>query len=369
MYTRQRKDGKTVYVEKYKDELTGKWKSVSVTYDRDTPHNRKEASYFLQNAISERQVSTSTDYTLNALIREYRAFQRVSVKVSTYERNYHTMETLKRILGEDTLVGKMTVRYVREKLLDTGKKPGTLNEYIARFKAMLRWAYQSQLIDSITLADRLQPFQDVPHRVKIEDKYLESEQAAALIEGMSQPQWQLLTRFLILSGLRYGEAAALEAKDIDLKEKKIRINKQYDSNHKIVTRPKTGNSYGDVDIQPDLERCVRDILRYDRTIMMGLGIRTNLLFFNDHGEHINYFSYDKYLKETTERMFGKRLTPHSLRHTHASLLFQQGYTVDEVSRRLRNTSKVAKEIYIHVTDDLKKKDRAKIMKTEILCCP
>ena len=91
------------------------------------------------------------------------------------------------------------------------------------------------------------------------------------------------------------------------------------------------------------------------------GYRTKLFFSNNEGGHINYFSYNKYLKENTLAIVGRELTTHSLRHTHASLLFEQGFTLDEVSRRLRHgDSKVTKEVYIHITKKLKEKDAEKL---------
>ena len=58
---------------------------------------------------------------------------------------------------------------------------------------------------------------------------------------------------------------------------------------------------------------------------------------------------------------GKRITPHALRHTHASLLYEDGLSVDEVSRRLGYAnSKITREIYLHVTQKLKERDNNRL---------
>jgi integrase len=36
--------------------------------------------------------------------------------------------------------------------------------------------------------------------------------------------------------------------------------------------------------------------------------------------YISYDVYAKYFRENTERIIGRRLTPHSLRHTHTAML-------------------------------------------------
>ncbi|MBO5389282.1 MAG: tyrosine-type recombinase/integrase, partial [Lachnospiraceae bacterium] len=57
----------------------------------------------------------------------------------------------------------------------------------------------------------------------------------------------------------------------------------------------------------------------------------------------------------------KKVTPHILRHTHASLLMSQGVNIDTISRRLgHEDSKITKEIYLHVTKLLIEKDKSQI---------
>ena len=54
--------------------------------------------------------------------------------------------------------------------------------------------------------------------------------------------------------------------------------------------------------------------------------------------------------------------------THASLLFEKGFQLDAISRRLGHgsNSKVTREIYIHITENLQKKDAAMLDKISIL---
>ena len=49
------------------------------------------------------------------------------------------------------------------------------------------------------------------------------------------------------------------------------------------------------------------------------------------------------------------LTPHSLRHTHVSLLAEAGVSLPEIMERLgHKNDTVTREIYLHVTKTLKK---------------
>lgn len=72
------------------------------------------------------------------------------------------------------------------------------------------------------------------------------------------------------------------------------------------------------------------------------------------------------MREASEHELNQRISPHKLRHTHASLLAEAGMTDDQIARRLgHNHSKVTHDIYIHVTKKMSEADNA-IMDTIFL---
>ncbi len=49
------------------------------------------------------------------------------------------------------------------------------------------------------------------------------------------------------------------------------------------------------------------------------------------------------------------LTPHSLRHTHTSLLAEAGVSPEQIMDRLGHTDdQITKNVYLHVTQEMKK---------------
>ncbi|WP_432653192.1 tyrosine-type recombinase/integrase [Salibacterium salarium] len=49
------------------------------------------------------------------------------------------------------------------------------------------------------------------------------------------------------------------------------------------------------------------------------------------------------------------LTPHSLRHTHTSLLAEVSVSLEQIMDRLGHTDdQITKNVYLHVTEDIKK---------------
>ncbi len=369
MWSEKLANGKVRYVERYEDFMTGEERKVSVTFDKDTAANRKTALQALNYKIAEQDKETpAEDVTLGYLIKEYRKDQKVTVKPSTYTRNYHTCETFKTIFGKDTLVRRLTARLVRSKLIGTGKDAGTLNEYLKRLKALIRWGYRNDLVEDISWLGKLDLFKDTPHRTKIQDKYLEKSELKALLAAMDNTKWRLLTEFFALSGLRFGEAAALLLSDVDLKNRTISITKGYDSVNKITTAmPKTEASIRDIYIQDELLVLCKKIRKYFGECQIYLQYRTKLFFADERGKNLSLYAYDKYLKDKAAEILGKKITAHALRHTHASLLMEQGVQIDAISRRLgHENSRVTREIYLHVTAVLTKQDNDQLKNIKLM---
>lgn len=369
MWIEELKNGKYKFVERYEDYLTGKQKKVSVTLDKNTAQTRKRAQKLLNERIAAAQEVTEIDeLTLEQLVDKYREHQKKAVKESTYTRNYHTCNTLMKLLGKDTIVSRLQVGYINVKLLWSGKSAGTLNEYLVRLKALIRFGYKNDLIEDIRFIDKLENFKDVPHKVKIQDKYLEHSELKLLLNNMNQPVWKFLTEFMVLSGLRFGEAAALNKSDIDYKEKCIHVTKTLDSVNRVVTEPKSFCSIRDVYMQPELEMLCRKISSFMMRCELATNTRTQKFFHNHkNGKYVDYYSFNKYLKQNSERVISRKVTTHALRHTHASLLLEKEVDIETIARRLgHENSKITKEIYLHVTKKLKEQDNKQIEKIALL---
>lgn len=333
--------------------------------EKNTAQSRKLAAVALSEKIDKALLPQPKKIVLKELIDLYTSEQLRTVKQSTYKRNCGACKSIMKILGADTLVESLNAGYIRERFLATGRTPGTMNEWMTRLKALLRWGYRNDYISSIAYLNKIERFKDIPHRKKIEDKFLESAEVRNLLDGMKVTKWKVLTEFLVLSGLRFGEVAALERSDIDLKKREIHVSKNYDYINDVVTTPKTDFSIRDVYIQDELFKVCKNVLllsQGDNIIQF-----SKLLFPGTIHEHIDYYAYAKYLRETSLRIIGRKITPHALRHTHASLLMEQGIDIDSISKRLgHNNSHVTKEIYLHVTQKLEMKRNAQLKELKVL---
>lgn len=353
--------GKIKYREKYRDPMTGKEKTVSVIFDRKSD---KKAREILEQKIREKTRGSSR-LTLREAVDLYRKDQKKTVQRQTYDRNFHCFEVLLPVLGGDNFLDRLTAGYIRERLLTQDKTAGAMNEQIRRIKAFVRWCYRADLIESTACIDKLKPFDDVPHRVKIKDKFLEASELQALLDGMDDEGYRLVTEFLALSGLRISELIALDKKHVH--DDYIEIAQGYEINFHIVKEStKTGSSFRLVHLQPQLRDCLDRLIAFmDRRKKM-LGVRVPYVCVDRKGKRLEYYAYKKYLKKVSSQVLDREITPHALRHTHASLLAENGVPIDTTQRRLGHaSSRVTKEIYTHVTQTQKKKDDALLDKIEI----
>ena len=361
----EKRSGKYLAVERYTDYLTGKQKRVSVMMEKDTAQARNKAKQILQAKIEAGREEKHTSITLKELETVYLNYQKKLYKESTTHRNKIVLDVAIKTIGSDTLCDRLTAGTVIKALLNTGKPNVTLNSYLTRLKAMLRWGYENDLCPEI--ASKLKAFPDKTERQKVEDKYLESGDLKKLLAGMKKKEWQNLSRILVLSGLRVGEAIALEYDDLDLNQRLIHVTKTFDRTTKAVTSPKTHDSIRDVYMQDELYKLCRKLLTAAKRKALERGYQSNLLFCDDKGQHISYDVYEKYLRENSERILGRRISSHTMRHTMVSLFAESGISIDIISRRIgHHDSRLTRDIYYHITEKQRKKDQEAIKNVSIL---
>ena len=351
--------GRLRAVERYTDIMTGKQKRVFVYMEKDTPSSRKAATLALQARIdSASELLDKSTITLETASKQYLDALKQEVAVSTYSRNSYAMKTIMGILGKDTILTRLTASYVRQKYLAWKRSPDTKNESMKRFKAFIRWCYRNDMIESAEWLNKIEPFHSRPHKATIQNKYLEPSELEKLLEQCAVKKWNLLIQFMVMTGLRTGEAIALNKSDVDTKNLVIHVTKTYDSQNKAVVPAKSYCSIRDIHIQPDLLKIIHQInIEMLHTQLMNSIPKSKLFMHDDKGDYLSYFAFGKYLKENSMIAIGRSITPHTLRHTSASLMFQEGVPIDVIMRRLgHEDSRVTREIYVHITKAVQEKD-------------
>lgn len=138
------------------------------------------------------------------------------------------------------------------------------------------------------------------------------------------------------TGIRIAELMGLTKNDIDLKTKTISINKQYTTQHK-VTAPKTESSKRVISIPNFLVKLLKEY--YQATAYLD----KKYIFTTESSVTLN-----RSLKTYCEKAKVKSVSPHALRHSHASFLIKQGVPITSVAKRLGHANpSITMSIYAH----------------------
>lgn len=365
MWIEELPNGKFKAVERYDDYLTGKTRKVSVTIEKNTARTRKEAQTALSEKIKRilQQSPVKKEYTLKEIFDLYLQLRASELKPTTLQQNEFKNKEILAILKEDTLVNRINAGYIKSYFNSSTKKASTLNLYLKHYKTVIRWAYRHDYVSDIQYLDKLTPFKEEDKNKDI--KYLESGEVAILLSSLKSRLWRNLTQFLVLTGLRFGEAAALTASDIDIKNRVITINKTYNSHQKLVGSPKTSKSNRQIYIQDELLDLCKSLKV--EALQKKLSGGSNLIFPSSEDGHITHTAYYLYLVKYSKQVLHKETTPHMLRHTHASLLLEQGLDIESISHRLgHENSTITMNTYLHITAKLTKKEHEKIKEIKII---
>lgn len=341
MYVQER-NGKFRFFETYIDPKTRMRKTACVTLDRNTAMSRKRAQNLLADRIRELTDETekSSVMTVSDLIEAYTAFQRTHVAPQTLVGDKNALKAVSRILGPKTDINQVDARFITKRLDMTDEDSTRKNYRIKHIKKMFRWAYQYDYIPEDWTA-KLKKYKD-SEKQRRAGKYLEADELRILLDSLKVEKYKTLVEFLALTGMRVGEALALTWDDIDLDSRTIRIDKTLSLVTFEVGPTKTEESTRTIHIQEELLTVIE---RIPPQCFSG----------------VQYPAFNKYLKENTQKAVGRPLSPHSLRHTHVSLLAGAGVPLDVISHRCGHSdSDVTREIYLHVTQKMKDRDAAAV---------
>jgi integrase len=201
-------------------------------------------------------------------------------------------------------------------------------------------------------------------------KYLEKPELKTFLDAARQYGYEndyMIFTLLAYTGMRIGELCALQWQDINLENGEIRINKTYYSPNGrrddfLLMAPKTKASRRTVDIDLKVVEALKKHRQWQNEAKMVLrGVYAEQGFvFAKMGPSPGKPYHQKNVEERMRRLLNlaglnPKLTPHSLRHTHTSLLAEAGVGLQEIMERLGHADDViTRRIYLHVTRSMKK---------------
>ena len=165
-------------------------------------------------------------------------------------------------------------------------------------------------------------------------------------------------RLLAFTGMRKGEALALNWSDIDFNKKQVHITKGVvlDENEiPIISTTKTKKSVRTVSLDDESLATLRKWKIEQAKELMSIGINSlnkhQLLFTYDANKLYRPSYSNCWLEQIIKKYNLKKITMHGFRHSHCSLLFEMNTPIQVVQDRLGHTNiKTTMDIYTHVTE-------------------
>ncbi|GGA43289.1 tyrosine-type recombinase/integrase [Psychrobacillus lasiicapitis] len=208
----------------------------------------------------------------------------------------------------------------------------------------------------VEISNRTKKFQYDEDKV---ENFYTKEQLNKFLQCMEQEsnfKAYALFRLLAYSGIRKGEALALNWNDINFSKNEIHINKALSKgkeNKLCIKSTKTG-----VKLNLKMDSTTMGILnewkRQQSQNYLVLGYDTlqqnQLVFNNRYNEFLQPTITRKWLENILTKYKLPHITTHGFRHTHSSLLYEAGCDMKEVQDRLGHSDlRTTMNIYTHVS--------------------
>lgn len=181
-------------------------------------------------------------------------------------------------------------------------------------------------------------------------------EAGAFARVCRDHKWGSIFVFLLLTGLRRGEACGLTWANVDLDSSTphVRIEQALHTagNQKLLTRPKTKSSRRTVYLSADAVAVLRRVKQAQSALRSELGERAkhnDFVFTNTLGDMLAPNNLKNHMNAICLQAGVKRIRIHDLRHTYASLALRAGTRIEVVSKQLGHSSAtMTLDVYRHV---------------------
>jgi len=316
----------------YRADRRGWWVSyIDATGDRIrkkvVAHTRQQALDALRRIKTKEEtaqalgVRPASDITVEALFERYKKHQKARIRSTTFERLGGILDTLKARLPElaKAITNRIVAEYIENRSGTDEMKPATVAKEISVLKHCLRLAVEwGELNQNPAAGARL------PQLPQGRTRYLTPGELKAALE--SAPDWlRAPMAFAACTGVRRGEMLSLRWMDVDVKNRRLYLRETKNGALRILPIPESA-----------------------LTVLNSLpgGKAGDLVFAGVDPAFLSVY---------TKRVFKKLgildASFHTLRHTAASWMVQQGVDLYAVGQILGHKTPRMTQRYAHLSPD------------------
>lgn len=240
----------------------------------------------------------------------------------------------------------------------------TIKGYTQILSSIFEFAVDNRIIE-YNPANKLKLPQDAPQKHR---RALTKEERQWVLEfdHRAKPAAMLL----MLSGLRRGEATALQWSDIDFDSNQIEVNKSFNFKQKSFKPPKSGKARTVsvpqilIDYLAELPRISPFVLVTASGKMMTDDAWKRLFESYMNDLNLKYGDFEEIPNKyapVKKPMLITPFTPHELRHTFCTIMYEAGVDVLTAKEQMGHADvQTTLSIYTHLDDEHKQKDLSKL---------
>ncbi|HER5558465.1 DNA integration/recombination/inversion protein [Streptococcus pyogenes] len=345
------------------DQMTGKRVKTSITGRTRKEVNQKakhaQLDFLSNGSTIKRKVVIKTFKELSHLWLET---YKLTVKPQTYDAtvtrlNRHIMPTL-----GNMKVDKITASDIQMLINRLSKYYVNYTAVRSVIRKILQQGVLLGLIDYNPARDIILPRKQPNAKKKV--KFIDPSDLKSFLEHLESSQHKrynlyfdaVLYQLLLSTGLRIGEACALEWGDIDLENGTIAINKTYNKNLKFLSTAKTQSGNRVISVDKKTLRSLKLYQMRQRQLFNEVGARVSeVVFATPTRKYFNASVRQSALDTRCKEAGIERFTFHAFRHTHASLLLNAGISYKELQYHLGHANiSMTLDTYGHLSKDKEK---------------
>lgn len=366
MWIEELKSGGFAFRETYKDPLTGKHKKVSVTMPNKSRTSQRAAVEELQERIRKLTGAISGEIDVYELIEKFMASTAASIKPATARNREGYVRTLQKYIPEGAQVCRITPLFLQQTVdkIAADVSPSRAAAVFRLLSQAYRYGARVGLLSDDSVVSRV----IIPTRPKTrsqvekeQSKYLSRDELREVLDMIPNKRMALILEFQALTGLRFGELAALRDEDYDAEKREIDVNAtlvpRYQKGDKPTRgTPKNAFSYRKVLLDERATKLLEGFMATNKQRRLWNpsehdAAGDTYIFTNRDGGPLDISIFNRVLRKLN---YTKPLSTHVFRHTHISLLAESGVPLKAIMDRVgHNEPRTTLSVYTHATQQMR----------------
>ncbi len=220
----------------------------------------------------------------------------------------------------------MYVRSLKERSL----APTSVIRKVASLRGFFRWAYAMNIITKNPASTLEQP--KVPQRLP---KVITLKEVEEMLHSGLSPLEHVIMELLYSCGLRVSELVDLKTTDIDLNSKYIRCFGK-------------GSKERIIPMGEEAKKVLEEYYPERELVLKKYGMTSKKLLINSSGRFINRQDVYNFI-HNRGKLIHKNISPHTLRHSFATHLLENGADLRVVQELLGHSDVSTTQLYTHIS--------------------